>query len=232
MAYSYYNHPFSPPCIQSHYSTTTSISTPPFINPFLGYYYPTSYPQFYHQQQPIVSAPSQQLPSSPDFFSQPETLHQLEILKHYITETHEISNRSREELKEQIQNLSDTFKKTQEEWKQKYVGLKTTEKPLEKEEKIATPVTLLAPTTTPTASPTSIPAITQVTTPAKPPDLQPKPSKPSSPQSNPLSMFQSTIECIKVCCISHTQSCCTRRAYIEVCCRWSRGGLGYEVVNE
>ncbi|XP_058741509.1 uncharacterized protein LOC131613887 [Vicia villosa] len=160
----FYYHPISP-----YYSTVTTIP-PTSSNPY------TSYPP----------SPNSYQPEPQNSNLQSETFYQdLETLKQYLIETHELSNKYREELKEQIQNISDSFKKTHKKWKERYVGLKTTKKPLEKEEKGASPVTLLAPMTTPTASPTSIPAVSPSRTPTKFPTSFPAKFPTSSPADLP-----------------------------------------------
>ncbi|XP_058752784.1 uncharacterized protein LOC131625965 [Vicia villosa] len=168
MAYSYYNHPFYPTFTHSHYSTPTIISAPPSINPHPPCYYSSSNPPFStstpHQQH-IPFAPPQ--PQPQNFFSQPETLRQLEILKQYITETHEMATKSREELKEQIENLSNSFKASSQEFldvqrkrleKFKKIIIETKpEQQQEEEEKFHDSLQLL-PTVNPIVFPESFPA--------------------------------------------------------------------------
>ncbi|XP_058775172.1 uncharacterized protein LOC131649427 [Vicia villosa] len=94
MAYPYYHSyiPYTPfiPYQQQHI-----ISTSP---PFSTFNEHSSYPHYQPQSQ--------------DFYSQ------LETLKQYLIETHEIKKKSREELQEQIQNLSLSLKASSQKFSQ------------------------------------------------------------------------------------------------------------------
>src|SRR4051812_19767307 len=87
----------------------------------------TPYTPYIPYQQHIISFSPQQSsstfhehssyhghqPQSQDFYSQ------LETLKQYLIETHEIQQKSREELKEQVQNLGLSLKASQLAYKKK-----------------------------------------------------------------------------------------------------------------
>ncbi|CAI8617904.1 unnamed protein product [Vicia faba] len=90
--------------------------------PYSHYYIPYT-PYISYQPQPhIISISPQQ--SSSTFYKhssyhsyQPQSQNfysQLETLKQYLIETHEIENKSREEMKELIQKFGDSLKATQE----------------------------------------------------------------------------------------------------------------------
>ncbi|XP_058727777.1 uncharacterized protein LOC131599450 [Vicia villosa] len=104
----------------------------PYYQSFPPPYVSVPSPFYYHNVSPYYSTVTtiQPTSSNPYISYQPEpqnsnlqseTFYQdLETLKQYLIETHELSNKYREELKEQIQKLSDSFKKSQNFLKEKY----------------------------------------------------------------------------------------------------------------
>src|SRR4051812_31494032 len=143
-----YNHGYTPhqqPQFTLPSTTILLSASPPYTS-----YIPSQNPHISYQQQPQ------------NFNSQSETFYQdLETLKQYLIETHELSNKYREELKEQIQNLSYSFKKTQEKFKEKYMSKRYAEKQTEEQNKKSS------------GSHENFPANFQATTPVKSPASSP-----------------------------------------------------------
>ncbi|XP_058734146.1 uncharacterized protein LOC131605862 [Vicia villosa] len=188
-----YNHGYTPH-LQPTYDYYTPFYQQNISTPFIPSYQPTpelsdstshehsSISPHLHPSYTI----SQQTHLPTDSFQ--ETFYQeLETLKQYVIETHEISNKYREDLKEQIQNISDSLKKSQQKFKEKYAFKRNVEEQTEKKENsgshiispakfpVSTPASIptASPVQKPDGIPTSFPVITQVTTPAKNPTVSP-----------------------------------------------------------